>query len=115
MKLQIDRENIENIQVGSLLIIAVIVFFYFILGLQGALSALGIMVFFVLPFYFLLGKFNLREDEKLAFSFFIGAGIFPAIAYWLGIFISFRLSIFITFIILIAAAYFLNRIKKKIS
>src|SRR3989338_10612483 len=112
MKLQIDKEKIESIQIGSLIILAVIVLFYFILGLQGALSALGIMVFFVLPFYFLMNKLNLGEDEKLAFSFFIGAGIFPAIAYWLGIFISFRVSIFITFISLIVVAFILNKYHK---
>ena len=115
MKLQIDKEKIESIQIGSLIILAVIVFFYFILGLQGALSALGIIIFFVVPFYFMFNKLNLREDEKLAFSFFIGAGIFPAIAYWLGIFLSFRLAIFITFVLLMAALYLLGKFRKKIS
>ena len=110
MKLQIDEEKIETLQIGSVLIAAVFAFFYFILGIQGALSALGIMAFFVLPFYLIFNKLNLGADEKLVFSLFIGAGIFPAIAYWLGIFISFRLAIFITFIILIAAVYFLNKI-----
>jgi len=111
MKLQIDKANIENLQIGLLFIIVISSFFYFILGLQGALSALGIIVFFVVPFYFILNKLRLREDEKLAFSFFIGVGVFPAITYWLGIFISFRLSIFITFIILIAVIYLLNKFK----
>ena len=70
------------------------------------------IVFFILPFYFLLNKLNLGEDEKLAFSFFIGAGIFPAIVYWLGIFISFKISIFITFISLIVVAFILNKYHK---
>lgn len=115
MELQTDKRDIEKIQAGSILLIIIFAFFYLILGLQGALSALGIISFFVVPFYFLLGKLSLREDEELAFSFFIGAGIFPAIVYWLGTFISFRVSIFITFIILTTATYFLYKLKKKIS
>ena len=112
MKLRTDKGNIENLQIGLLFIAVILVFFYFILGLQGALSALGIIIFFAVPFYIILDKLSLREDEKLTFSFFIGVGIFPAIAYWLGIFISFRLSIFIAFILLVISIYFLYKFKK---
>lgn len=78
-------------------------FFYLILGISGMMSILGMLLFFVVPGYIILGNFNFGNDERLVISFFIGVGIFPAIAYWLGMFVSFRISIFIALILLFAA------------
>ena len=91
----------------------VLAFFYFILGFSGMMTVLGIMLFFMLPFYLILDNFEIDQDEKIVFSFFIGVGIFPAIAYWLGMLISFRISIFVTFAILVAASFTIKKLKKK--
>lgn len=87
-------------------------FFFLIISFSAAMSILGIILLFILPAYLALNKFNLEQDEKIVFSFFIGAGIFPAIAYWIGRFISFRVAILIAFIALLVTAYFVNKYKK---
>jgi len=103
----------ENIGFIGIIMLAVLVFFYFILGFSGMMAILGIILLFIVPFYLILDNFNLGEDEKIAFSFFTGVGIFPAISYWMGMIISFRLSILITFIILIAAGFVIRKYWKK--
>ena len=67
----------------------------------------------MLPTYLMLNNFDLERDEKIIFSFFIGVGIFPAVAYWLGMLISFRISIFIAFALLIATSFIIRKFKKK--
>ncbi len=102
-------------QTGFVLFAAALIlaFFYFVLGFSGMMTVLGIMILFMLPTYLILNNFDLEQDEKIVFSFFIGIGIFPAIAYWLGMLISFRIAIFITFAILIATSFIIKKFKKK--
>ena len=76
------------------------------------MSALGIILLFMLPTYLILNNFSLEQDEKVIFSFFIGVGIFPSITYWLGMLISFRMAILITFIFLSALGIYLPLINK---
>ena len=110
--------KIENFQLITISVVIVLVFFYFILGFSGMMAVLGIILLFIFPSYLILDNFDLEQDEKLIFSFFIGVGVFPAITYWLGLLISFRVSIFLTFIILLVAAYLIRKYfhyKNKIS
>ena len=97
----------------GILIAIILVFFFYILGFSGAMSALGIVLIFFLPTYFILNNFNLENDERIIFSFFIGVGIFPSIAYWLGTLMSFRISIFITFLILLIIGFLARKFWKK--
>src|SRR3989344_8673726 len=94
--------KIENIGFIAIAAIAAMAFFYYLLGFSGMMSVFGIMLLFMLPTYLILNSFSLEQDEKLIFSFFIGVGIFPSITYWLGMFISFRIAILITFFLLLA-------------
>jgi len=105
--------KIENLGFIGIIMAVILVFFYFILGFSGMMSALGIILLFIVPFYLILDNFDLGQDEKIIFSFFIGAGVFPAITYWLGMLISFRIAIFITFIVLIVAGYLVKKYCKK--
>jgi apolipoprotein N-acyltransferase len=105
--------KIENIGLIGIIIAVILVFFYFILGFSGMMAALGIILLFIVPFYLILDNFELDQDEKIVFSFFIGVGIFPAITYWLGMLISFRIAIFITFIVLIVAGYLVKKFCKR--
>ena len=102
-------------QIGFVLFAAALTlaFFYFVLGFSGMMTALGIMLLFMLPMYLILNNFDLEQDEKIIFSFFIGVGIFPAITYWLCMLISFRIGIFITFAILVTASFIIRKLKKK--
>ena len=105
-----DKENM--ILIGILAAI-ILTFFFYILGASGLMSALGIILIFILPTYFILNNFKIDDDEKIVFSFFIGAGIFPSIAYWLGTLISFKISIFITFLILLAVGFLVRTLLRK--
>ena len=88
-------------------------FFYFILGLDGMMSVLGIFLLFIAPMYLILDKFGLEQDEKLVFSFFIGVGILPSLAYWIGLFISFKIAILVSFIILIITGFLIRPYRGK--
>jgi apolipoprotein N-acyltransferase len=105
--------KVENLGFIGIIVVAVLVFFYFILGFSGMMSALGIILLFIVPAYWILDNFNLSQDEKLVFSFFIGVGIFPAISYWLGMVISFRIAIFVTFVVLLAVGFWVRKYVKK--
>ena len=105
--------KIENLGFIGIIVVVILVFFYFILGFSGMMAALGIILLFIVPFYLILDNFNLGQDEKIIFSFFIGVGIFPAIVYWLGMIISFRLAILITFVVLIVIGYLVRKVRKK--
>ena len=105
--------KIENLGFIGIMVVVILVFFYFILGFSGMMAVLGIILLFIVPFYLILDNFNLGQDEKIIFSFFIGVGIFPAIVYWLGMIISFRLAILITFVVLIVIGYLVRKVRKK--
>jgi len=104
--------KIENIRFITIIVVIILTFFYFILGFSGMMSALGIILLFIVPIYLILDNFDLKQDEKIVFSFFLGVGIFPAITYWLAIFISFRVSILITFILLIVIGLLVRNFRK---
>ena len=97
--------RIENIGCIVILALVIIAFFYLILGFSGMMTLIGIMLLIMLPAYLILNNSELEHDEKIIFSFFLGAGIFPSITYWIGMLISFKIAIFIAFIILMIAAY----------
>ena len=105
--------KIENIGFIGIIVVVIMVFFSFILGFSGMMAALGIILLFIVPFYLILDNFDLNQDEKIVFSFFIGVGIFPAITYWPSMIISFRIAIFITFILLIAAGCLVKKHHKR--
>jgi hypothetical protein len=112
---KISIPKIEHIGFIGAAIALMLAFFYLILGISGMTAALGIILLFILPFYLILNildKSQLEQDEKIIFSFFIGVGVFPSITYWLGMLISFRVSIFITFAVLIIAGYLVWKFRK---
>ena len=104
--------KVENIGFIGIVIVVMLTFFYFILGFSAMMTVLGIIIIFIVPLYLILDNFDLRQDEKIVFSFFLGVGIFPSITYWLGIFISFKIAILVTFVILIIAAYLIRKFLK---
>ena len=104
--------NKEHVIFFGILAAILAVFFYAILGISGVLSILAIILIFIVPVYFILDNFELEKDEKLIFSFFISTGIFPIFSYWLGLFLSFKLAIVITFILLIGIGFLVRKIKK---
>jgi apolipoprotein N-acyltransferase len=94
----------DKMTVGVILVLIALFSFMF-LGFVGFKVLFGMILVFFLPFYLILDNFNLTRGEKIIFSFFIGLGVFPSIVYWLAIFILFKLSIVITFVILMVAVF----------
>ena len=106
--------NISNdIKFSIFLGIIIALAFFFILGITGLMVALGFMIGYIFVFYLLLNNFELDMSEKIVFSLFIGIGIFPSMVYLLGLVISFRIAIAVTFILLIFIAYLIKKLKKK--
>jgi len=106
--------NISNdIKFSIFLGIIIALAFFFILGITGLMVALGFMIGYIFVFYLLLNNFELDMSEKIVFSFFISIGIFPSIVYLLGLMMSFRIAIAVTFILLIFIAYLIKKLKKK--
>ena len=101
--------KVENLGFIGVMVVVILAFFYFILGFSGMMAVLGIILLFIVPIYFILDNFDLGQDEKLIFSFFIGVGIFPSLVYWPGLFISFRLSILISFVVLIVVGVLVRK------
>ncbi|MFH1409355.1 MAG: hypothetical protein ABIH34_05585 [Nanoarchaeota archaeon] len=90
-------------------------FLFFLLGQAGALTFIGAVLFFIIPFYLILDNTDLETGEQLIFSFFIGIGVFSGLVYYLGIvFNSIRIAIPVTWVILagIGIAWRFRRQKK---
>lgn len=113
MKLPMKLPDKGSVAFAGILIAAALLFFFYILGFSGARSALGMTLIFILPTYFILNNLKLDNDEKIIFAFFIGVGIFPSAAYWLGTLISFRASISATFILLLIAGFLIKKFAGK--
>lgn len=104
------RLNDKTTIVIILVLIALFSFIFF--GFVGFKVIFGMLFVFFLPFYLILDNFNLSRSEKVIFAFFIGVGVFPIPVYWLGVFISFRISILVAFFLLIAIGFLLKKYKK---
>src|SRR3989338_10083886 len=106
------KADLGKYKITGIILVAVLLFFYFMLGLDGMMSVFGIFLLFIVPMYIILDMFDLEQDEKLVFSFFIGAGILPSLVYWIGLFISFKIAILAGFIVLIATGLVIGNYKK---
>lgn len=96
----------------GIILVLVALFSFIFLGFTGFKVLFGMLLVFFFPFYLILDNFDLLRSEKVIFAFFIGLGIFPSIVYWMSVFISFRLAIVITFVLLVITAFIIKKIKK---
>jgi len=100
-----DREIIIGI------IAAILLFSLALFGFSGLRTIGGVIVFFFVPFYLILDNFKIESGEKIVFAFFIGLGLFSAVVYYLGIFMSLRLAAGIVFVVLSGAGFLIKKIK----
>jgi len=87
-------------------------FSFVLFGVTGLRVALGIILV-LLPFYVILSNFELSYGEKSVFSILLGFTILPSLAYILGLIMSFRMAIAITFIVFIGIGIILRKHKSK--
>lgn len=83
----------------------------FLFGMTGLRVILLSGIVFVLPAYLILDSFELSLTEKIFFSLFLGLVLVPVPVYWLGTFLSFRLSIALSFFLLLGLGLLLRKIK----
>lgn len=88
---------------------------FMLFGITGARTVLGILLLFFLPSFLILSHFKLELQEKLFFSLFLGLGLFPLIAWYLGRAAgSLRLGALLAFLLLCGAGIALRFLKKRI-
>ncbi|MBI2101442.1 hypothetical protein HYT53_02425 [Candidatus Woesearchaeota archaeon] len=103
----------ENKIFMAIILALTAIFFFAALGITGLRTIAGTILLFILPAYLILNNFDLSAQEKIVFAFFIGVGIFPSVVYLLGLVISLRAAIAITFILLIVIAFMAKKYMKK--
>lgn len=70
----------------------------------------GLVLLYVMPFYLIMGKFNLEPLEKLMLSLFVSLGVIPMAAYYLSkVAGSLRASLVIILVVLYGLTLFLNK------
>ena len=105
-----ELQQLKKVGAVSLLLIG---FFSFLLGMPGFVALSSIILFLYLPAYLLLGSFAIKPEERFIFSFFIGVGIFPSLAYLLGLVISFKAAIITSFVLLLGLTFLIRTIKAR--
>ena len=107
----LKTEEKEIIAFASIIVLAALIFSFVLFGLTGARVVIGIALV-SLPFYLILNNFELAEGEKTVFSILLGLTLFSSIVYIFGFLTSFRISMSITFLVLIIISLLIRKFKK---
>ncbi len=102
--------NNKKLLMGTIAVISL--FFLIFFKFTGLRLLLGIIFIFILPVYLILDYLKFSSLERIIYSFFLGMGIIPTLVYYMGLVISFRLSIIIALIILFGTWFFIKRRSK---
>jgi len=101
--INLDREYV-------VVVIMVLGFFILLFGLNGLYFLIVVALFFFLPTYLMINKLKITQGEKLIYSCFIGAGLFPTAAYYLAILLkSFLAGIIAAFAVLMGIGLLVRR------
>jgi len=91
------------------IVVLIVLFILLLFGFTGLKTVL-IIPLFVIPFYLISKKFELKEDERLIFSLFIGLGLYSAFVYLIARVIgSIRISLIIVFILLLVIGFLVKK------
>jgi FtsH-binding integral membrane protein len=102
------REDDKKVHIG--IATATLLFFFVVFGFSGIWALFTIVLMMFLPVYIVMRKMKIPEIEKVVFSFMMGVGFFPTFVYYIGVPIgSMRVSIAISFVLLMAIAYGISR------
>ncbi|MFH0979306.1 MAG: hypothetical protein V1837_08485 [Candidatus Woesearchaeota archaeon] len=83
-------------------------------GWTGIMTVLGMLILYFVPAYIVLRNLDLDNLELLVFSFFLGFGLFPIITYYINKLVgSLRVSVFLTFVVIVAVGVIIRVTKKK--
>jgi len=102
--LRIRKREISIICMAAVLLVGWLLF-----GITGVRLIIGMLLLFVLPFYLILGYFELDTMERLFLGFFLGFGLVPIIIFYMNkIISSLKVSTLVTFLVLLAVGLFLK-------
>ena len=111
MKLKLKISNKHFALAGF---VAILIQAYLLFGFTGVRTLLSMAVVFLLPFYLLIRKFSFPRDEAAFFAFFMGLGLFNTGVFYFGRVIpSFRASVVVMFIFLLALPYIWKKYKSR--
>ena len=105
--------KIGNREIAILAFVLIGAFSLIFFGLTGFRTIIGLIILFFLPFYIILDNFELDTDEKVFFSIFLGAMLFPSLAYILGLVMGLRISIAVSFVIFLSAGLAMRKFSFK--
>lgn len=109
INLELKNNDLKELAVFlSAVFSAILVFSFVVFGVTGVRVMLG-MIFISIPFYLILGNFQLQLNEKVVFSLLLGLTVFPSLVYILAFVISFRISVIVIFILIVIANVFIKR------
>jgi len=101
----------ENTIYAGIGIITIGLFSLIFLGVTGFRTIMGFILLFF-PFYLILDSFSLKESEKIIYSIILGFIFVSSLSYWLGFIISFKVAIFVVFIVMLAIGILLKKFRK---
>lgn len=103
-----------NLKMSIACLIIITLFVFYLFGWTGARTVLGMFAVFFLPFYLILDNFNIEQDEKVFFSFFIGLALYSVFVFYVNRIIpSMRVSMVVTFVVLIIVGVVIRYSKHK--
>lgn len=105
--------KITKKHIVGLCLFSVLIFSFYFFGIVGVKTILITLLLFFVPTYAIINNFDLGQDEKIFFSFFIGLGLFPLVVWYINrIIVSLKVSLIITLLLLVLIGLLL-RIKFK--
>ncbi|MDP7115501.1 MAG: hypothetical protein QF632_04735 [Candidatus Woesearchaeota archaeon] len=105
--------KIDNRIVAGVCLLIVLGLAAHLFQFTGVRTIIGMLLLFVVPAYMILDNFDLEQDEKLFFAFFISISLFTLFTWYVDrILPSLRLSLAVSFILLVCGGYALKRYRK---
>ena len=104
-------KEMRNVGLGVLALLVLLFLIRF--NVTGLRVALGFIIIYLLPMYYIIKNSSLDNEEKIFFTVFLSIGIVPSITYIVG-FLSLRLGLVVSVVVLVVLGYFMGRNKTKI-
>lgn len=99
--------KLNNLTMTIGVLVVVLLYFLVLLGFTGMATIVGVLLFFVLPFYLIMRRW-FGFGEAVFFSFFVGIGMFSALVYYIGFLTGIFLAIWIVFVVLVGLGVWLK-------
>ena len=105
--------KLKKSHIGFFLLLIIFLFSSHLFGLTGLRTFLGFFIVLILPTYLIMKNIDIEKDERIFFSFFVSLIYFPLLVWYTNRIVpSLRVSIVVTFILLMLIGIYL-RFKKK--